>query len=225
MVSVVCPHCLFTVMWQLYWSQARMKRKRGDQVSICIKGNVTERVWSCVHSVRVSWIPDLFVLRNNIAEPMYLKPISLSCFTPSFHGAPFYFFYSVGLHRLHLLSTLRGLQNKAEKICSACEGWKVTLGDDRGTKKWRKRGGEKERVRQRGGEISRERGMGGGIKLALGHLMTNNGTAPHHCRKPARKKGGKTVRKRLHWLLCFLRWPCWVSQYYTVKIFSHLVIR
>lgn len=180
-----------------------MKRKRGDQVSIC----------------------NLFVLRNNIAEPMHLKPISFSCFTPSFHGAPFYFFYSVGLHRLHLLSTLRGLQNKAEKICSACEGWKVTLGDDRGPKKWRKRGGEKERVRQWGGEISRERGMGGGIKLALGHLMTNNGTAPHHCRKPASKKGGETVRKRLHWLLCFLRWPCWVSQYYTVKIFSHLVIR
>lgn len=92
MVSVVCPHCLFTVMWQLYWSQARMKRKRGHQVSTCIKGDVTGRVWSCVHSVRVSWIPDLFVLRNNIAEPMHLKPISLSSFTPSFHGAPFYLF-------------------------------------------------------------------------------------------------------------------------------------
>lgn len=68
------------------------KRKRGDQVSICIKGDVTGRVWSCVHSVRVSWIPDLFVLWNNIAEPMHLKPISLSSFTPSFHGAPFFLF-------------------------------------------------------------------------------------------------------------------------------------
>lgn len=51
---------------------------------------------------------------------------------------------------------------------------------------------ERKRVRQQGGEISRKRGMGGGIKLALGHLMTNNGTAPHHCRKPARKQGGNS---------------------------------
>lgn len=152
MVSMVCPHCLFTVMWQLHWSQARMKRKRGDQVCICIRGDVTGRVWRCVHSVRVSWIPDLFVLWNNIAEPVHLKPISLSSFTPSFHGAPF-FFYSVGLHRLHLLSTLRGLQNKAEKNLQCLWRMESHLGGWQRNKKMEKeRGGEKESEATRRGD-------------------------------------------------------------------------
>lgn len=44
-------------------------------------------------------------------------------------------------------------RTKQKKICSACEGWKVTLGDDRGTKKWRKR--EEERKREWGNEEGR----------------------------------------------------------------------
>lgn len=72
--------------------------------------------------------------------------------SPLFHtiislGTPF--FYSVGLHRPHLLSTLRGLQNKAGKSAVSVKDGKSPWGDDRGTKKWRKeRGGKKERVRQ-----------------------------------------------------------------------------
>lgn len=86
---------------------------------------------------------------------------------------------------------------QSREICSACEGRKVTLGDDRGTK-MEERGRRRERESEATNEEERlagKEGTGGGIKLALGHLMTNNGTAPHHCREAAREqKRGGTMR-------------------------------
>lgn len=105
-------------------------------------------------------------------------------------------FHSVGLHRLHLLSTLRSLQNKAGKSAVPVKAGKSPWGMTE-EQKWR-RGGEGERESEATNEEERlagKEGTGGGIKLALGHLMTNNGTAPHHCRKAAREqKRGGTMR-------------------------------
>lgn len=158
MLTVVCPHCLFTVMWQLHQSQALMKGKRDGQVSICVKqlNFLMSQEWMCLCCAWWVWERVGCLTYQCCETALQIQPscsVSPSVSPLSHHHFSWYsFFYSVGLHRPHLLSTLRGLQNKAGKSAVSVKDGKSPWGDDRGTKKWRKeRGGKKERVRQWGG--------------------------------------------------------------------------
>lgn len=84
---------------------------------------------------------DSSILLDNLISP----PLSHPHFLPWFSSFLF--------RRPASLSSLihtQAFQNKARNSCSVCEGRKVTLGDDRGTKTW-----ERWRERERGGERMR----------------------------------------------------------------------
>lgn len=174
----------------------------------------TEGVWSRGDGVERS--PLLFpvpcflpVPWNNIAAPNCAPSPSVPP-RPRRHFTPLHF----SLCRAASASSFIHSEEPPEQSREICsESRKVTLGNDRGTKMERKR----EWGNHRGGGIS----LGvGGITLALGHLLTNNRTALHRCRKPAGgpKRGGE------RFALGFLHWPGGVSQYYTLDTHSHLAL-
>lgn len=171
-------------MWQLYRSQALLRRKRGHQVLVW---EVT--IWSCLQSESES-IPDSYLCCETTLQNQSraLKAHHSLLFHTIISCAAF----SIPSVCICLISyPLRGASRTKQGNLQCLWRQESHLGG------WQrnKNGGEGEREREWGeeGRLAGKEGMGGGIKLASGHLMTNNGTASHHCRRPAReqKRGGQ----------------------------------
>lgn len=160
MLTVVCPHYVFTVMWQLHQSRALMKRKRDGQVSICVKqlNFLMSQEWMCLCCAW--WVCErvkclTYVCRETTLRIQASCSVSPSVSPLSHHHFSWYsFFLFCRSASPSSLIHSEGPPEQSGKICSVCEGWKVTLGGWLRNKKMekRERGKERESEAVRGGD-------------------------------------------------------------------------
>lgn len=170
-----------------------MKMKHVSEVSICASSSwccqICQRTWRvCARMISALLICELSQsCRCSSTTCLIVSSVPLGFpqwFSPSLVAA--------GLHRSHLLSTLRPSRTKARNSCSVCEGRKVTLGDDRGTKMCEREWSNMEGRLGVGRKKKREEKRWKPKKLAQRQRMTNKGTALHHCRTLILKKKTNT---------------------------------